>query len=177
MFDAKHYMRIAGDLVLEAKAHMGFIGAYNPDLGVGPFERFVMGGSGLAGTQGQFILGSDIISMRGYDDNSLTPTDPLTNDFGGTVYNKIGLELRYPLSLKPAATIYVLGFAEAGNNWLSFKDYDPFNMFRTAGIGARIFMPAFGLLGIDWGIAFDDQIGNLTPTHQTFQFTLGQQFR
>jgi len=177
MFDAKHYIKVAGDLVLEAKAHMGFIGAYNQDLGVGPFERFVMGGSGLAGTQGQFILGSDIISMRGYDDNSLTPTDPLTQDFGGTVYNKIGLELRYPLSLKPAATIYVLGFADAGNNWLSFKDYDPFNMFRTAGIGARIFMPAFGLLGIDWGVAFDNQIGNLTPRQQTFQFTMGQQFR
>ena len=187
MFDAKHYLRIAGDLVLEAKAHMGFIGAYNSDLGVGPFERFIMGGSGLAGSTSQFFLGTDIISMRGYDDPSLnatsvqarsiTPYDAEKGIFGGTIYNKFGLELRYPVSLKPSATIYVLGFAEAGNNWLGFDDYDPFNLFRTAGFGARIFMPAFGLLGIDWGYAFDSKIGDIIPNPQTFQFTIGQQFR
>lgn len=176
MFDAKHYMRIAGNLVMEAKAHMGFIGAYNQDIGVGPFERFVMGGSGLAGTRGQFFLGTDVISMRGYDDNAITPIGE-NNVQGGTIYNKFGLELRYPVSLKPSATIYLLGFYEAGNNWLSFDEYNPFELFRTAGVGARIFMPAFGLLGIDWGVGFDDKIGNIVPQQQTFQFTIGQQFR
>ncbi|MGK7394776.1 MAG: BamA/OMP85 family outer membrane protein [Candidatus Cyclobacteriaceae bacterium M3_2C_046] len=190
MFDAKHYVTLVGDLVLEAKAHMGFIGAYNNELGIGPFERFVMGGSGLAGTTNQWQLGTDIISMRGYTDNTTNSTNrdditPVQPDgiIGGTIYNKFGLELRYPLSLKPAATIYVLGFAEAGNNWNNFEEYNPFKMFRTAGVGARIFMPAFGLLGIDYGIGFDSieqggsGIGNIFPREQRFQFTIGQQFR
>mgnify|MGYP001133239459 CR=1 FL=1 len=174
MLDVKNYMRIAGDLVLEAKAHMGFIGSYSQEAGIGPFERFVMGGSGLQGVAGQWLLGTEIVSFRGYDDQSVTPDE---NIFGGVIYNKFGLELRYPVSLNPSATIYLLGFAEAGNNWGNYAEYNPFNLFRVAGVGARIFMPAFGLLGIDYGIGFDDQIGQVIPTAQRFQFTLGQQIR
>ena len=178
MFDAKHYVRVAGDLVMEAKAHLGFLGSYNRELGVSPFERFIMGGSGLSGFSGQWLLGTDIISMRGYDDNSILPPIDETNGIrGGTIYNKIGLELRYPVTMQQATTIYLLGFFEAGNVWNSFEEYNPFNMFRTAGVGARVFMPAFGMLGIDWGVPLDSRIGNIVPTPQRFQFTFGQQIR
>jgi len=179
MFDAKHYMRIAGNLVLEAKAHMGFLGSYNRSVGVSPFERFVMGGSGMSGMTSQWVLGQDIIAMRGYSDDyqrDLTPTDK-NGIRGGTIYNKVGLELRYPVTMQQATTIYLLSFFEAGNNWLNFEDYNPFRMFRTVGVGARVFMPAFGMLGIDWGVPLDTSIGGLRPEHQRFQFTFGQQIR
>jgi outer membrane protein insertion porin family len=178
MFDAKHYVRIAGNLVLEAKAHMGFLGSYG-GLGVGPFERFVMGGSGMSGMTSQWVLGQDVISMRGYSDDlraDITPTDK-NGIRGGTIYNKIGLELRFPVTMQQATTIYLLSFFEAGNNWSSFDEYNPFNMFRTVGVGARVFMPAFGMLGIDWGVPLDNKIGNLKPEHQRFQFTFGHQIR
>lgn len=180
MFDAKHYMRIAGNLVLEAKAHMGFLGSYNKSVGVGPFERFVMGGSGMSGMTSQWVLGQDVISMRGYSDEygrDLTPEDRRSGIRGGTIYNKIGLELRYPVTMQQATTIYLLSFFEAGNNWLNFEQYNPFKMFRTVGVGARVFMPAFGMLGIDWGVPLDNAIGGLRPEHQRFQFTFGQQIR
>ncbi len=179
MFDVKQYITLFGNFVLEAKAHMGFLGSYNKSLGTGPFERFVMGGSGMSGMSGQYVLGLDVISMRGYSDdyeNDMTPTD--INDIrGGTIYNKIGLELRYPVTMQQATTIYLLSFFEAGNNWLSFDEYNPFKMFRTVGVGARVYMPAFGMLGIDWGVPLDSKIGNLSPQHQRFQFTFGQQIR
>jgi len=175
MFDAGFYTKLAGNLVLATKAHLGFIGGYSDELGIGPFERFIVGGAGLAGQN--FLLGTDLIGLRGYDDNSIVPRDPITGIRGGTVYNKFLMELRYPISLNPSSTIYVLGFAEAGNNFSSFQEYNPFNNFKTVGFGARIFMPAFGLIGIDWGIALDDSINGITPNQQVFQFRIGQQLR
>lgn len=135
-------------LVLHPKFGFGFLGAYNQAKGYSPFERFYLGGSGLNGTW-QFD-GREIISLRGYQGQ--TPISPTT---GGTVIAKYSLELRYPLSLNPNATIYGLAFVEAGNTYEGFKKFDPFNVKRSAGFGARIFLPMFGMLGVDFAWGFD----------------------
>lgn len=179
MFDAKYYLQLIGDLVLEARAHIGYLGAYRSDIGVGPFERFQLGGDGLTGTN--FLLGNDVIGLRGYDNNSITPTETVNGNTvrGGTIFNKYVFELRYPVSLNPSATIYVLGFAEAGNNWLNFKEYNPNSLYTSTGIGVRIFMPAFGLLGIDWGYGLDPDPGNEggSASGGQIHFSIGQTLR
>jgi outer membrane protein insertion porin family len=182
MFDANWFVNLTGKLVLSTRAHMGFIGNYNGTGEYTPFERFYLGGNGLTGFGG-FFLGRDIIGMRGYDTNALNPLgyDPASGnqqaDIGGVVYNKFVTELRYPVSLNPAATIFVLGFLEGGNVWSNYSEYNPFRIRRTAGVGARIFMPAFGLIGIDWGYGFDPIPGRSNMGRQSFQFTIGQQLR
>jgi len=173
MFDASFYQKLAGNLVGSTRVHFGYIGNYG--VSVGPFERFIMGGSGLAGNM-NFLLGTDIIALRGYEDQAVTPTDR-TGIQGGIAYNKFVFELRYPISLNPSATIYVLGFGEAGGNWNNYADFNPFNLYRSAGLGARIFMPAFGLLGIDWAYGFDRLPGQPDVSGSQFHFTIGQQFR
>jgi len=183
MFDASWFATVTGKLVLNARAHMGFLGRYSPNADFSPFERFVLGGAGLAGA-GMFALAQDIIGLRGYDDRSvytgrpgILPT-PNERQRGGVAYNKYVMELRYPISLNPSATIFVLGFLEAGNNWGSFNNFNPFDLKRSAGFGARIFMPAFGLIGIDYGYGFDPNPGaqRSRPGGQ-FHFTIGQQIR
>ncbi|MEZ0539434.1 outer membrane protein assembly factor BamA [Fibrella arboris] len=182
MFDASWFQTAVGKFVLNARAHMGFLGSYNARTPIGPFERFVLGGSGLAG-QGQFALAQDIIGLRGYPDRRVITLDnnrvPVGNELnqGGVVYSKYVAELRYPVSLNPSATIFVLGFVEAGNNWASYKQYNPFDLRRSAGAGARIFMPAFGLIGIDYGWGFDTVPGVQQAGTGQFHFTIGQQFR
>ncbi|BDD03105.1 BamA/OMP85 family outer membrane protein [Aureibacter tunicatorum] len=180
LFDLKQYQKVVGNLVLEAKAHFGFIGNYKATTPIGPFERFVMGGSGLAGQS--YIIGYDVISLRGYEDASILPResdpkDPSNYIEGGTSFVKFGAELRYPLSLSPTATIYVLGFLEGGNNWANIKEFNTFDLYKSAGFGARIFMPAFGLIGIDWGYGFDTLPGRTSPSGSQFHFTIGQQFK
>lgn len=135
-------------LVLRPKFGFGFMGAYNPAKGDSPFERFYLGGSGLNGAW-QFD-GREIISLRGYDGNSMV--SPLT---GGTVISRYSIELRYPLSLNPSATIYGLAFVEAGNTYNSLKEFNPFNVKRACGAGVRIFLPMFGMLGVDFAWGFD----------------------
>lgn len=182
MFDASWFQTIVGKLVLNTRAHMGFLASYNKRTPIGPFERFVLGGSGLAG-QGQFALAQDIIGLRGYADRSVYTADydrvPEGNarSQGGVVYNKFVTELRYPVSLNPSATIFVLAFAEAGNNWGSYKQFNPFDLKRSIGAGARIFMPAFGLIGIDYGYGFDNIPGIKNGPSGQFHFTIGQQIR
>ncbi len=179
MFDASYYATIVGKLVMSTRAHMGFLGAYGNKVGYSPFGRFILGGSGLAG-QGTFSLADqDIIGLRGYQDQKVGPLaqNGYPASGGGIVYNKYVMELRYPVSLNPQATIFVLGFAEGGNNWGSYSDFNPFDLKRSAGIGARIFMPAFGLLGIDWGYGFDKIQGQNTRSGPQFHFTIGQQIR
>ena len=176
MFDADFYTQVVGDLVINAKAHMGFIGSYGGGRGIGPFERFTLGGSGLSGQGGAMFIGRDIIALRGYEDRSVTPVNEKGQE-GGIIYNKFALQLRYPLSLNPAATIYVQAFGEAGNNWGSYQEFNPFDLKRSAGIGARIFMPAFGLIGIDWAYGFDRLPGSPTVSGSQFHFTIGQQIR
>ena len=185
MFDSKFYIPLDRQsphkLVLEAKAHFGFIGSYSKSLGLGPFERFYLGGDGLAGGVGSFVLGQEVIGLRGYQNNQITPPfDQLSGTVrGGIVYDKFGLELRYPITTSQAATIYGFAFTEAGNNWYNYEDFNPFEMYKSAGFGARIFMPAFGLIGVNWAYGFDPfplGSGNKRSGPQ-FHFTIGQQIR
>jgi outer membrane protein insertion porin family len=189
MIDAKFYLTLlrskklegGRNLVLETKAHFGMVGSYNKNLSQGPFERFIVGGAGLAGGFNSFVLGQDIIGLRGYDDNRVTPpytqVPGVTQLQGGIVYNKFGLELRYPVSTSQSATIYGFLFTEAGNNWASFKEFDPFKLYKSAGAGVRLFMPAFGLIGLNWGYGFDTLPGATQRSGAHFHFTIGQQLR
>ena len=167
-FSGKWYTTLSGKLVLMSNAEFGFLGAYNNTLGVSPFERFYVGGDGLS--SGQFD-GRQTIGLRGYENSSLS------QNTGGTIYNKFSFEVRYPLTLKPSASIYGLAFLEGGNSFNGFDNFEPFNLKRSAGIGVRIFMPAFGLLGIDFGHGFDDVPGlpGVKSGWQT-HFIIGQQF-
>ena len=181
MIDAKFYQKLFGNLVFSARAHLGFLNTYTKDKPTGPFDRFQMGGSGLSGNQ--FIVGYDIIALRGYEDQAITPPSygrPVSPNTirGGVAYNKFVFELRYPVTTSQATTIYVLAFAEAGNNFYTLPEYDPFNLYRSAGVGARIFMPAFGLMGIDWGYGFDSiPFSGGKVSGSQFHFSIGQQFR
>jgi len=180
MFDAKYYMPLDNKkkLVLEAKAHFGFIGSYTTAAGIGPFERFYLGGSGLAGGIGSYLLGQEIIGLRGYEDNKITPPYGGSSSIkGGIVYNKLGLELRYPVTTGNAATIYGLIYTEAGNNWDNYEDFNPFKLYKAAGFGARIFMPAFGLIGLNWAYGFDTLPLATDRSGSQFHFTIGQQIR
>lgn len=166
-FDAKWYIGLAKNLVIETKAQFGFLGLYNRDLGISPFERFYIGGDGLSGFG---LDGREIIALRGYDNNSLSAS------FGGTIFTKYGLEFRYRISPNPQATVYVLGFAEAGDSWLTFDEFKPFQLKKSAGVGVRIFLPMFGLLGLDYGWRFDDVPGRPDMAPGQFHFSIGQQF-
>lgn len=187
MFDMKYYVPLdrKNKLVLEAKAHFGFLGAFTSQYGVGPFERFYLGGDGLAGGVGSFVLGQEVIGLRGYQNNQITPPynaiEGASQDQikGGIVYDKFGIELRYPITTGNAATIYGFTFAEAGNNWYNYADFNPFQMYKSAGFGARIFMPAFGLIGLNWAYGFDPfPLGSANPkSGAQFHFTIGQQIR
>ena len=151
-------------LVLYAKSGHGYLGRYNNDIGDSPFERFYLGGSALTGFQ---LDGREIIALRGYDDNSVSPTT------GATFISKYTTELRYPLSLNPSATIYMLAFAEAGNTWNRFTEFNPFELNKSAGVGLRVFLPMFGLLGLDYGWRFDDIPTAPGMARSQFHFTIG----
>ena len=167
VFSGRWFSPIVGKLVLMSNAELGFLGAYNDDIGAPPFERFYVGGDGMQ--QGRFD-GRTTIALRGY------PNSSLSSQTGGTIYNKVAFELRYPITLKPSASIYALGFLEGGNSWNEFEEYRPFTLKRSAGAGIRVFMPAFGLLGVDFGYGFDTIPGsNLISGWQT-HFIIGQQF-
>ncbi len=176
MFDANHYTQLAKNLVLNTNVHFGFFGSYNNNFINAPFERFSLGGSGM--NQG-FQVATEIIGLRGYPDSQITPTanESIDGVRGGVAYNKFSMEMRYLVSPNPSATIYLLGFAEAGNNFGRFNDYDPFNLYKSVGLGARIFMPAFGLLGIDWGYGLDALPTESGPHGPEFHFRIGQQIR
>lgn len=166
-FQGDWYTRIYERLILRSRMEFGFLGAYNQDRGVIPFERFFLGGDGL----GNFALdGREIIQLRGYPNQSLSSQD------GGSIYNKFSLELRYPITLGAQAKIYGLTFLEAGASYDSFRDFNPFNLNRSAGFGIRIFMPAFGLLGIDFGHGFDALPGLTVKNGWETHFIIGQQF-
>ncbi|WP_421810878.1 BamA/OMP85 family outer membrane protein [Flagellimonas sp.] len=179
-FKGDWYTRLVDKLVLRTNAEFGFLGSYNHDIGAVPFERFYVGGDGL----GNFTLdGRDVVQLRGYENQALTPyiTNAITGSLqqdGGTIYNKYSLELRYPLTLKPSASIYALSFLEAGNAFNNFNEFNPFELKRSAGVGVRIFMPAFGLLGIDFGYGFDTDARpqSTGPSGWQTHFIIGQQF-
>ncbi len=168
-FDGSWYTRLIGKFVLKAQTDFGFLGTYNSNLGNIPFERFYLGGDGM---QQYAMDGRETIALRGYENGSLSSRD------GSVIYNKFSLELRYPISLKPSASVFALSFLEAGNGFDDFKDYSPFDIKRSAGVGVRVFMPAFGLLGVDFGYGFDtSNISNTgEPSGWQTHFIIGQQF-
>ena len=155
------------DLVLMLGAEMGYLGHYNKNK-ISPFERFEIGGDGMTGYN---IYGVDIISMRGYEDGALDPSS-----YYSVAYNKYTMELRYPVILKPNSSIYVLGFLEGGNGFNSWREFSPFKIKRSAGVGVRLFLPVVGMLGIDWGYGFDPAYGKTERSGSQFHFVLGQQF-
>ena len=167
-FNGTWYTKLIDKLVLKTQADFGFLGAYNQDRGNIPFERFFLGGDGMINYS---MDGRETIALRGYENQSLSSRD------GSIIYNKFSIELRYPITLKPTASIYALTFLEAGNGYDSFRSFDPFNSKRSTGVGVRIFMPAFGLLGIDFGYGFDNANPNLTePNGWETHFVIGQNF-
>ena len=168
------YTKLIGDLVLMSRAQFGYLGYYNRNWGYSPFEGFQVGGDGMSGYN---MYGSDIIAMRGYENYSLTPyiATPYSQSgysYAGNVYDKFTVELRYPVILQPQSTIFVLGFLEGGNCWSDIRDFNPFQIKRSAGFGVRVFLPMIGLLGVDWGYGFDDPVNGGSQFH----FMIGQQF-
>lgn len=169
-FKAVWYSELYDKLVLMTRIRFGYLGYYNSAIGPTPFQRFYLGGDGL----GSYNFDSrEIIGMRGYKNESLTPKGSNGVPVGGNIFTKYTMELRYPLSLNPSATIYAMGFLEAGNCWLGFENFNPFKVYRSAGIGARIYLPMFGLLGLDWGYGFDPVPGDKTANGSQFHFSIG----
>jgi len=172
-FSGAVYTKLVGDLVLMSRAQFGFLGYYNRKWGYSPFEGFQVGGDGMSG---YMTYGTEIISLRGYEDYSLTPmhTTPYSSNlsYAGNIYDKFTVELRYPVILEPQSTIYVLGFLEGGNCWADIREFNPFQIKRSAGVGVRVFLPMIGLLGVDWGYGFDDSQNGGSQFH----FVIGQQF-
>ena len=171
-FKGAIYTKLVGDLVLMARAQFGYLGYYNRNWGYSPFEGFRVGGDGMSGYD---TYGSEIVSLRGYENYSLTPTavsSATGNYYAGNVYDKFTVELRYPVILQPQSTIYALLFLEGGNCWSDIRDFNPFQIKRSAGVGVRVFLPMIGLLGVDWGWGFDDPVSGKSQFH----FVIGQQF-
>ena len=174
-FKGAVYTKLVGDLVLMARAQFGYLGYYNRKWGYSPFEGFRVGGDGMSGYD---TYGSEIISLRGYENYALTPTatsgyNSSGNYYAGNVYDKFTVELRYPVILQPQSTIYALVFLEGGNCWADIRKFNPFEIRRSAGVGVRVFLPMIGLLGVDWGYGFDNHDGN---GGSQFHFVIGQQF-
>jgi outer membrane protein insertion porin family len=152
------------NLVFMARAGYGFLGRYSSSIGDSPFERFYLGGAALTGFQ---LDGREIVGLRGYDDFSLSPQT------GNFVVSKYTAELRFPVSLNPQATIYTLAFAQAGNTWNSFDNFTPFKLYRSAGVGLRLFLPMFGPMGLDYGWRLDDVPTAPNMARSQFHFTIG----
>ncbi len=153
-------LNLVGDIVLNARFRFGYMGCYNNDIGLSPFGRYYVGGDGLS----SWVLdGREVIPLRGYKNASLSP------DNGASVFDRYTLELRQPIIESASATFYVLGFLEGGNSWATMKEFQPFKVYNSAGLGVRLYMPMFGLIGIDWGYGFDGINGG-----SQFHFSIGQ---
>ena len=172
-FSGKVFTPLTPDakLILMTRAEFGYLGHYNRNA-KSPFESYYMGGDGMSSYSS---YSTEYVSMRGYQSGSLTPYDPAMGRNMGYVYNKFTMELRYPISLEQNATIWALAFVEAGNCFADIKDYNPFNLKRSAGVGVRLFLPMFGLMGIDWGWGFDPINGSNQYGGSQFHFVLGQE--
>jgi outer membrane protein insertion porin family len=175
-FETQWFQRLAGKFVVKAQAQFGFLGSYNKAVGQSAFERFKLGGDGMQGFD--FLQGSELIAMRGYSNNSVIPvgSNPgLAQSSGSPIFTKYVMELRYPVIASQQATAFLVGFAEAGNTWNNFGDFNPFNVRRSVGLGAKIFLPIFGLLGIDYGYGFDNIPGLPDANKGQFHFSIAQQ--
>ena len=164
---ANWFTALADKLVLKTNLEYGLIGKYNSEESLSQFERFYVGGDGLSGYA---VDGREVIALRGYENNSLSPTD------GATIYNKYTLELRYALSLNPQSPIFALAFLEAGNTWNNSNTFNPFDIKRSAGVGIRMMIPMMGIMGVDWGYGFDEVIGSPSANGSQFHFSINQQF-
>lgn len=153
-------LNLVGDVVLNARARFGWLGSYNKSIGTSPFGRYFLGGDGLSSWM---LDGREVVPLRGYENNSLSPDD------GASVFDRYTLEIRQPIVESAMATVWVLGFLEGGNAWSSIRDFQPFNIYNSAGLGVRVYMPMFGLIGVDWGYGFDGANGG---SH--FHFSIGQ---
>ncbi len=169
-FKSKWYSAITDKLILATRAEMGYLGMYNKEIGAAPFGRFYLGGDGMSGMGYQFD-GRELISLRGYSNNSVSPQT------GGTIFNRYTAELRYAISLNPSSTVYALGFLEAGNAWDNFDYFNPFSVKRSFGIGVRITIPMMGLMGLDYGWGLDEIPGNPDANIGQFHFSIGQNFK
>lgn len=166
-FKADWYTSIVGNLVLKASAKLGFMGDYNKDIGITPFERFEVGGDAF---QQASYLGKELYGLRGYETLNNGKIDAFP------IFNKFTMELRYPISLNPSATVYVLGFVEGGNVYENFNNYKPYDLKKSFGAGLRLYLPMFGLLGFDYGIGFDNgntQDGSIFEKYGKFRLILG----
>ena len=174
-FDAQWFTPLPAKFVLMSQVRFGFLGQYNTAVGPSPFERFKLGGDGMQSYE--FLQGSEIIGMRGYQNFSVVPVGTNYNadtNPGSTIYNKYTVELRHPVIASQSATIFLLAFAEGGNVWNDFGQFNPFNIRRSTGIGARIFLPIFGLLGLDYGYGFDPIPGIPSANKGQFSFSISQ---
>jgi outer membrane protein insertion porin family len=175
-FEAQWFETVVGKLVFKGQAQFGFLGSYNSAVGGSAFERFKLGGDGMQGFD--FLQGSELIAMRGYSNNSVIPVGANANiaqNSGSPIFNKYVMELRYPVIASQSATAFMTVFAEGGNTWNKFSDFNPFNIRRSVGVGAKIFLPIFGLLGIDYGYGFDKIPGIPDANKGQFHFSIAQQ--
>lgn len=175
-FEAQWFENVVGKLVFKGQAQFGFLGSYNSAVGQSAFERFKLGGDGMQGFD--FLQGSEIIAMRGYSNNSVIPvgSNPtIAQSSGSPIFTKYVMELRYPVISSQQATAFMTVFGEAGNTWDNFRDFNPFNVRRSVGVGAKIFLPIFGLLGIDYGYGFDKIPGIPDANKGQFHFSIAQQ--
>ena len=172
-FSGKTFTPITKDekLVLMTRAEFGFLGYYNKHK-QSPFGKFLVGGDGMSSYSS---AGTETIGLRGYESGSLTPLNS-SGWYEGNIYTRLTMELRYPILLKQSTNIWVLAFFEAGNCWSSFQKFNPFDLKRAAGLGVRIYLPMFGLLGIDWGYGFDEINGTMKYSGSQWSFVLGQEF-
>jgi len=172
-FNAKMFVPLTKDdkLVLMARLEYGFVGYYNKYKRT-PFEKFYVGGDGMSGYS---TPGSETIGLRGYESGALTPYDR-KGVANGNLYTRLTMELRYPILMQQATTIWALAFLEAGNCWQEFKEFNPFDLKRSAGFGVRVYLPMFGILGVDWGYGFDKVRGTDKASGSKFSFVLGQEF-
>ena len=168
-FKSSWFSSFTDKLVLATRVEMGLLGGYNNNLGISPFERFYVGGDAMSG-MGMVYDGRELIALRGYSNNSVSPQT------GATIYNKYTTELRYALSLNPGSTVYALGFLEAGNSWDNFDNFNPFGVKRSVGFGVRITLPMIGVMGLDYGWGLDDIPGNPNASGGQFHFSMNQQF-
>ncbi|MES2653845.1 MAG: POTRA domain-containing protein [Bacteroidota bacterium] len=179
-FESQWFLKVADlgskSLVVKGQAQFGFLGTYNSAVGQSAFERFKLGGDGMQGFD--FLQGSELIAMRGYSNNSVVPlgaNTQIAQSSGSPIFTKYVIELRYPIISSQQATAFITTFAEAGNTWNKFSDFNPFNVRRSVGVGAKIFLPIFGLLGIDYGYGFDKIPGIPDANKGQFHFSIAQQ--
>jgi outer membrane protein insertion porin family len=172
MVDGSCFLQLLEDLVLNVRGHFGVLGRFSSQKSVGPFERFSLGG---VNSLKRTIRGKQYISLRGYEEDYIMPTDKVSDYKGGVIYDKVVLELRYPIISNYLASAYVLAFAEGGNTWVEYENFSPFDLKRSVGVGLRVHLPFIigTTVGFDWGYGFDKTLANQGGNKLEFHFSMG----